>query len=82
MVAPPPGYLEEGLLHSEAGQQNWWTSSASSSSSLKNEEGTDKQRPIISLWPHPLLAGVGSRDSMQDGNVMGFTGSGEQGKEI
>lgn len=42
MAAPPPGYLEEGLLHSEAGQQNWWTSSASSSS-LENGEGTDKQ---------------------------------------
>lgn len=40
---PPPGYLEEGLLHSEAGQQNWWTSSASSSSSLEKEEGTHKQ---------------------------------------
>lgn len=26
------GYLEEGLLHSEAGQQNWWAMSSSSSS--------------------------------------------------
>lgn len=39
MVAP--GYLEEGLLHSEAGQQNWWAMS-SSSSSLRG--GSTKKR--------------------------------------
>lgn len=37
-----PGYLEEGLLHSEAGQQNWWAMSSSSSSLRKTE--TDKKK--------------------------------------
>lgn len=35
-----PCYLEEGLLHSEAGQQNWWTTSSSSSSPLDRDTGS------------------------------------------
>lgn len=37
------GYLEEGLLHSEAGQQNWWAMS-SSSSSLPTNRRTSRER--------------------------------------
>lgn len=38
-----PGYLEEGLLHSEAGQQNWWAMS-SSSSSLRGRSANKRGR--------------------------------------
>lgn len=42
-----PGYLEEGLLHSEAGQQNWWAMSSSSSSLRDRQTGKrDEDREV------------------------------------
>ena len=42
-LAVAPCYLEEGLLHSEAGQQNWWAMS-SSSSSLRDRQTNRQER--------------------------------------
>lgn len=56
------GYLEEGLLHSEAGQQNWWAMSSSSSSlptdrKMSRERQRERQRFRHIKWMNGVIWG-------------------------